>query len=187
MTTRPRRAIAPLAVSLAVLTAAASAASAQVVDVAPTFQGSVDAAFTELPQARFQAYGVMVGLKNIGPWSPNVWFQRYQLESDCIGTFGSETDCRTDGWTVSVGPALQFIDNDRWSARLVTQVGVDSRVRTDFTGGAGVHVGVKLGAFQPTAFSRMDVFRGVGYTTVGVGLRFRISSGATTDDPEWYR
>ncbi len=187
MTSRSLRSIALFTATVAAPSLFARGASAQILDVAPTFQGSVDAAFTPLPQARFQAYGVMVGLQKIGSWSPNVWFQRYQLESDCVGTFGSESDCRTDGWTISVGPALQFIENDRWTARLVTQVGVDSRIRTDFTGGTGVHVGVKLGAFQPTAFSRLDFFRGVGYTTMGVGLRFRISNGTRGDETDWYR
>lgn len=161
--------------------------AAQAFEVSPTYQASVATAFTERPQSQYQAWGVMAGLQQTGAWSPHVWVQRYRLESDCQAFLPAERDCRTEGWTVSVGPALRFIDNDRWSGLMVTQVGLDSRSRHDFTGGAGLHVGVKLGAFQPHAFSRLDVFRGTGYTTVGVGLRFRISAGPTVGDPEWGR
>lgn len=162
---------------------------AQVYDIAPTFQASVGSAFSEVARPRYDAWGLMVGLRQSGAWSPNVWFQRYRLESDCVGTgtFDASDGCVTTGWTLSVGPALRFLDTERWTGSLVTQVGVDTRIRSDFTGGAGVHVGVKLGAFEPTAFSRMDVFRGIGYTLVGVGLRVRISNGPAFGDPDWGR
>lgn len=162
-----------------------AAASAQAVDIAPTYQASVARMFTELPSSQFQAWGVMMGLQQTGAWSPHVWVQRYRLDSDCQASLPARDDCRTEGWTVSVGPALRFLESDRFTGQLVTQVGLDSRSSLDFTGGGGVHVGVKLGAFEPHAFSRFDVFRSVGYTTVGVGLRFRISNGPTFGDPQW--
>lgn len=160
---------------------------AQVYDVAPTYQASVASAFSDLAHPRYNAWGVMLGLRQVGSWSPNVWFQRYRLESNCVASFAQREDCVVTGWTLSVGPALRFLETERWTGSMITQVGVDSRIRSDFTGGAGVHIGVKWGAFEPSAFSRMDVFRGVGYTTVGVGLRLRISNGPTYGDPDWGR
>lgn len=167
------------------LTRAPAPASAQALEIAPTYQASVARMFTELPQSQWQAWGVMAGFQQTGAWSPHVWVQRYRLESDCQADLPAREDCRTEGWTVSVGPALRFIDTDRFTGQVVTQVGLDSQSRLDFTGGGGLHVGVKLGVFQPTAFSRLDVFRGVGYTTVGVGLRIRLSDGPTWGDPQW--
>lgn len=164
---------------------AAPGAAAQDLDVAPTFQASVATAFTEAPRSRFQAFGVMLGMPGSGRWSPHVWAQRYRIESDCQAGIPAAPDCRVEGWTVSVGPALRFLDTPSWTGDLVTQVGLEARARSEVTGGAGVHLGVKLGVFRPYAFSRLDVFRGVGYTTVGVGLRFRISTGPGAGDPEW--
>ena len=179
------RAAVRMAVVVALPASLPTQAKAQVYDIAPTYQSSGSSAFSDLAHARYDAWGVMVGLQRVGSWSPNLWFQRYRLESDCLGSFERREECVVTGWTLSVGPALRFLETERWTGSMVTQVGVDSRVRSDFTGGAGVHVGVKLGAFEPSAFSRMDVFRGVGYTTVGVGLRIRISNGPTFGDPEW--
>jgi hypothetical protein len=158
---------------------------AQAFDVSPTYQASVARLLTEAPQSQFQAVGVMLGFQNTGSWSPHVWVQRYRLESDCQFYLPAQEDCRTEGWSVSIGPALQFLDTDRWTGTMVTQVGLDSRSTQDVTGGAGLHMGVKLGAFQPHAFSRLDVFRGTGYMMVGVGLRFRFSNGPTRPDPYW--
>jgi hypothetical protein len=184
---RARSAFPILAALTAVGIGRPAPAAAQAFEFSPTYQASVATAFTERPQSRYQAWGAMVGLQQTGVWSPHVWVQRYRLETDCQAFLPAERDCRTEGWTVSVGPALRFIDDDRWTGLVMTQVGLDSRSRHDFTGGAGIHVGVKLGAFEPHAFSRLEVFRGRGYTMVGVGLRFRISDGPTIGDPEWGR
>lgn len=167
--------------------AIAPGASAQSLDVAPTFQASVANAFAEVTGMQFRAWGFMAGFARPGSWSPHVWVQRYRLDSDCGLVVPGTSHCGTEGWTVSVGPALQFLDTPRWSGRVVGQVGVDSRARSDWTGGAGVHFGVKLGAFEPQAFSRFDVFRGTGYTLVGVALRVRVSEGPVPGDPVWGR
>lgn len=64
------------------LTRAPAPASAQALEIAPTYQASVARMFTELPQSQWQAWGVMAGFQQTGAWSPHVWVQRYRLESD---------------------------------------------------------------------------------------------------------
>ena len=181
------RRIWAVASAMIALGVSAPAASAQSFDIAPTFQASVANTFAEITGMQFQAYGFMAGFVRPGSWSPHVWVQRYSIESDCGLVVPGANDCGTDGWTVSVGPALTFLETPRWSGRMIGQVGVDSRARNDWTGCAGLHIGVKLGAFEPQAFSRFDVFRGTGYTMVGVGLRIRVSDGPVVGDPVWGR
>jgi hypothetical protein len=165
----------------------ASPASAQAFDIAPTYQASVADAFAEVSGVGFSAWGVMAGFRRPGSWSPHVWFQRYRIGSDCGLVSPGASDCGTEGWTMSIGPALTFLETPRWNGRFIGQVGVDSRSRSEWTGGAGIHMGVNLGAFRPEAFSRLDVFRGTGYTMVGVALRVRLSSGPVPGDPVWSR
>ena len=182
----PRRFWAlPLAFLAVALVSAPTAA--QSFDIAPTYQASVATSFAEVNGARFSAYGLMGGFSKPGTWSPHVWVQRYRIDSDCGLLAPGADDCGAEGWTVSVGPALTFVDTPRWTGQFVGQVGIDSRSRAEWTGGAGIHVGVNFGAFQPQAFSRLDVFRSVGYTMVGVAMKIRVSNGPVPGEPRWAR
>ncbi|NNF12759.1 MAG: hypothetical protein HKN72_06030, partial [Gemmatimonadetes bacterium] len=110
--TMTRRAALPTALTLCPLVLCLifglpTSATAQVYEIAPTYQASFGSAFSELVQPRYDAWGVMLGLRQAGAWSPNVWFQRYRLESDCLGAFDQREGCVTKGWTLSVGPALR--------------------------------------------------------------------------------
>ena len=115
-----------------------SPGAAQAIDIAPTYQASVATSFAEVNGARFSAYGVMAGFVRPGSWSPHVWVQRYRIDSECGLIAPGAPDCGARGWTVSVGPALTFVDTPRWTGQLVGQVGVDSRSRSEWTGGAGI-------------------------------------------------
>lgn len=163
---------------LLLATAAPRAAAQGYVSLAPTFQGSV-AAYEGGPvdpvlgPQRFHAWGFMAGLERPGRfWQPHLWLQRYELGRPCE-TGPHALDCTNDGWALSVGPGLRVIDTPYVSGTFLPQVGLGSR-NGGVTGGAGLHVGVKVATLRPSGFARYHVVRGVHYGTVGIGLILRI-------------
>jgi hypothetical protein len=148
----------------------------EILSFAPTYEQSVatyEYRFDPVLGAQsFRAWGLMLGVERPGRfWQPHVWFQRYRHGEPCRAPSGV-VDCDLDGWALSVGPGLRFLDAPRLSAIFLPQVGLRGR-GGGLNGGAGLHVGVKLGAIRPTAFSRIHVSRGASYATVGGGIVFR--------------
>lgn len=157
---------------------------AQTMSVTPTIQASVAEYDQLVPGMEYRSYGLMLGTERPGHWwSPHVWFQRYELTSVCPEVLPDGRGCSNDGWSLSVGPAIEFLDSDRWTGRMIPQMGFTSRSDGDFTGGAGLHFGVKAGAFQPQAFGRFQTQRQGTFLTIGVGVRFEFGFG----DPDGKR
>lgn len=126
-----------------------------------------------LGQERFHAWGFMVGLERPGRvWQPHLWLQRYELGQPCEAP-SDHFDCTNQGWALSVGPGLELLDTPELQGTFLPQVGIQGRAG-GLTGGAGLHVGVKVGVIRPTAFARYHVMRGVHYGTVGGGVILRL-------------
>ncbi len=143
-----------------------------------TFQASVAEYPRTLTAPDYRAYGVMVGMERPGQWwSPHLWLQRYDLVNICFDPRPGDSRCKGDGWSLSVGPAIRFLDGASLKGSFLPQVGLDSRGNQDLTGGAGIHFGWDAGFFQPQAFGRFQTLRGWSHVTVGVGLRIELSSG----------
>lgn len=165
-----------LAVGLAL--AAPEAAAQGTLSFGPTYQqsfvayegGTVDPV---LGVQQFHAWGFMVGLERPDRfWQPHLWLQHYEFGQPCE-TPNPTFDCVNDGWSLSVGPGLRIIDTPDLAGTFLPQVGFQGR-GGGVTGGAGFHIGVKLGAVRPSAFTRYQVFRGGHYGTIGVGVVFRL-------------
>jgi len=156
---------------------AASDAQGQVYSITPTYQASFHEWSPDLVNSTFRAWGIMAGLdRGIHRWSPHFWFQRYELGDVCEGSLPDGKDCRIEGWEISVGPRIQLAQTDLIGAALVPTVGLDTRATSQFAGGAGLHVDVKVGAFRPQLLSRVQVIRGRTYGTFGVGVSFQFGS-----------
>ena len=150
-------------------------AAGQTYSVTPTYQTSVRAFDPGLPNATYRAWGVMVGQTTPGRWwSPHVWVQRFDHGIVCRGDQPGGESCGNEGWSFSVGPAIEFVDTGRVIGSFVSQVGLQSRGERDLTGGGGIHVGVRAGRFQPQAFGRVQLLRGQSFVTLGFGVRFEL-------------
>jgi hypothetical protein len=132
----------------------------------------------------YRAYGIMLGMERHGQWwSPHLWLQRYDLLNVCLDPRPGDVRCKGDGWSLSVGPSLRFLDGASFKGSILPQIGLDSRGNQELTGGAGIHLGWHVGFFQPQAFGRFQTMRGWSYVTVGVGLRIELSSQGDSDPP----
>lgn len=148
-------------------------AAGQTYSLTPTYQTSVRAFDPGLPGSSYRAWGVMVGQTTPGRWwSPHVWVQRFDQGVVCPSDQPGGASCGNEGWSFSVGPAIEFVDTGRVVGSFVSQVGLQSRGRRDPTGGGGIHVGVRAGRFQPQAFGRVQLLRGQSFVTLGFGVRF---------------
>ena len=125
-------------------------AQAQTVALTPTFQTSVSRYDQVIPGSEFQALGFMVGLDRASSWwKPHLWFQRYQIKSYRRESFPSEVGDEISGWMLSVGPAIEFVENGGWYGEFMPLVGLGSVSSGDVHGGAGFHFGFDGGFFQP--------------------------------------
>ena len=156
--------------------------SGQSLTFAPTFQQSFATfegrvADPLLGEQSFNAWGMMLGLERPGRFlQPHLWFQRYDFASSCrIGTDVGE--CGNDGWSLSVGPALQVVRTPMVSGRVLATVGMQGRGGGGFTGGAGFHLGLDLGRIQPSGFGQYQMIRGAHYATVGAALVVELPFG----------
>jgi hypothetical protein len=169
---------AALGAALLTLWAGSPASAQNTSSMTATFQASVAEYPTSLVAPDYRSYGVMVGVQRPGYWwSPHLWLQRYDLGNICLDPMPGDSRCKGNGWSLSVGPSIEFLDKGSLKGSLLTQVGLDSRGNQDLTGGAGLHLGWSAGAFQPQAFGRFQTLRGWSHVTVGVGLRIELSSG----------
>lgn len=172
----------PLVALAGALALSAPDASAQSLTLSPTYQQSIASyegrVFDFLSGDQpFQAWGFMMGLERPGRfWQPHLWFQRYEIGNPCpVPT--EEVECGNEGWVVSVGPGLRVVETPHLTGMVLAQVGLQSRRAGGFTGGAGFHLGVKLGAVEPRAFGQYQMIRGAHYATVGAGLVFALPYG----------
>jgi hypothetical protein len=157
-----------------------------------TFQASVAEYRTSLGEypaslagPDYRAYGVMLGVERPGHWwSPHLWLQRYDLLNVCLDPRPGDARCKGDGWSLSVGPSLRFLDGASLKGSILPQIGLDSRGNQELTGGAGIHLGWNVGFFQPQAFGRFQTMRGWSHVTVGAGLRIELSSRGDSVPPE---
>jgi hypothetical protein len=152
--------------------------------VTATFQASVAEFPTSLAAPDYRSYGVMVGMQRAGQWwSPHIWLQRYDLVNICLDPTPGDARCKGDGWSLSLGPSIQFLDKGSLKGSFLPQVGLDSRGNQDLTGGAGLHLGWNVGFFRPQAFGRFQTLRGWSHVTVGAGFRIVLSSGESRREP----
>ena len=155
--------------------------SAQRYSLAGTFQASVAEYPATLRVPDYRSYGVMVGVERLGHWwSPHLWLQRYDLLNICQDPTPGDARCNGDGWSLSVGPSIEFLNTGPVRGSFLPQLGLDSRGNQDLTGGAGFHFGWDAGFIQPQAFGRFQTLRGWNYVTMGVGLRVDLSAGETS-------
>jgi hypothetical protein len=141
--------------------------------ITPTYQRSVVELNRSLVASDFQALGVMLGVDRPGHWwSPHAWVQRYELGQVTAANTPGGPSAHIRGWSVSVGPAIDLVNTPRTLISFMSHLGLDHRNLDGLTGGAGLHVGVKMGGFEPNAFGRLQVIRGYRFTTMGVGVRF---------------
>ena len=174
---RPEVFATALGAALLTLWAGSPASAQSTPSVTATFQASVAEYPTTLAAPDYRSYGVMVGMHGTEHrWSPHIWLQRYDLPNICLDPTPGDARCKGDGWSLSVGPSIRFLDKGSLQGSLLTQVGLDSRGNQDLTGGAGVHLEWDAGFFQPQAFGRFQTLRGWSHVTVGVGLRIELSS-----------
>ena len=152
-------------------------ASAQAYSVTPTFQASFAQLDDGIQGRSYHAWGLSMGpARSDGWWSPHVWIQRYESSAFCLGTGGSTAECSNDGWMVSAGPAIKFVESGRWTGTLYPEVGIESRGDRSLNGGAGLHISVDAGFFQPQVFGRLQSLRGGSYATIGAGITFAFGS-----------
>ncbi len=146
--------------------------SGQTYTVMPTYQDSFAEYDPGLYRSDFRAWGMMVGLERPGHWwAPHVWVQRYEIGSVDPDDRPGERNSVNDGWSVSVGPSIQLVNTPPALVTMVSQLGLGSWTRGDFTGGGGIHVDFKVGAFRPQAFTQLQIIRGQPFLTYGVGLK----------------
>jgi hypothetical protein len=156
-------------------------AASQSYTVTPTYEFSVAQynAARDVRGADYRSWGVMVGMERPASWwSPHVWFQRYSLGSLCPSDNQIPGGCDSSGWSVAVGPALQLVDRGPWWGQAFARVDVGSPGGRGLGGGAGLQVGVHVGGFVPQAFAGLTRFRQAYYSTLGVGVRFELRTGA---------
>lgn len=149
--------------------------AAQQLTVTPTYQVSYNQ--FELnnqfegstARSDYRAWGLMVGLIRPGHWwTPHLWFERFEISQVC----SPPIECGNDGWSLSVGPALEIMESGPLAATLVPQLGMQARGTTSFTGGVGLHIGVDAGRLAPQVFTRLTTRNRLYYGTIGFGLKF---------------
>jgi len=171
-------AVAALGAGMLIQCAAAPASAQTTSSLTATFQASVAEYPAELVAPEYRSFGIMVGVERAGHWwSPHVWLQRYDLLNVCLDPTPGDARCKGNGWSLSVGPSIAFLDKGSWKGSFLPQLGLDSRGNQDLTGGVGLHLGWDAGFFQPQAFGRFQTLRGWSHVTVGAGLRIELSSG----------
>lgn len=157
------------------LPASAAGQGLRSVGITPTYQGSIQLNERFLPGSEYRAYGIMVGWKRSGAWwNPHVWFQRYHMDSYLRGDSPEDGSSTMDGWFVSVGPAIQFLRSDTWTGEFLPQVGLTSRGAGELEGGAGLHLGLDAGFFQPQVFGRWETRGPRSYWTLGLGVTVEV-------------
>ena len=164
-------------------------AAAQMMALTPTFQGGLSLSDPVLPQSEFLALGFMVGVnRNVGWWQPHVWFQRYQIDSYRPGVLpsGGDGGTRITGWMVSVGPAIRLLKSGRLTGDFLPMVGLGSMATSNVNGGAGVHIGVDAGFFQPRLLGRFQSLGTNWYWSFGVGMTFEVRlKDVFSEDSPW--
>ena len=117
----------------------------------------------------YRAWGLMVGLIRPGRWwTPHLWFEKYEIGQVCSPSI----ECGNDGWSLSVGPALEIMESGPLAATLVPQLGMQARGSHSFTGGLGLHIGVDAGRLAPQVFTRFTTRNRLYYGTIGFGVKF---------------
>ncbi len=117
----------------------------------------------------YRAWGLMVGLVRPGRWwTPHLWFEKYEIGQVCSPSI----ECGNDGWSLSVGPALEIMESGPLAATLIPQLGMQARGSHSFTGGLGLHIGVDAGRLAPQVFTRFTTRNRVSYGTIGFGVKF---------------
>ncbi|MFC1661195.1 hypothetical protein ACFL3S_07045 [Gemmatimonadota bacterium] len=150
-------------------------AGAQVYTVTPTYLMSAGRFDSNVPGSEYRAWGVMLGKEKEGQWwQPHLWFQRYDIRSYPVGASPGVGDPKLTGWSISVGPSIEFMDSDPWIGAFVPQIGIKSRGNGSFWGGAGVHVGARIGRIRPQLFGRIQHIAPQSFWTVGVGVSLEI-------------
>lgn len=157
-----------LASAMGTLLSGAPALAQTTASLTATFQASVaeyQTSLREYPASLagpdYRAYGVMLGVERPGHWwSPHLWLQRYDLLNVCLDPRPGDARCKGDGWSLSVGPSLRFLDGASLKGSILPQIGLDSRGNQGLTGGAGIHLGWNVGFFEPQAFGRFQTMRG---------------------------
>lgn len=180
-----------LAVALGILLPCTPGTAQTTSSLTATFQASVAEYRTSLREypanlagPDYRAYGIMLGVERPGHWwSPHLWLQRYDLLNVCLDPRPGDARCKGDGWSLSVGPSLRFLDGASLKGSILPQIGLDSRGNQELTAGAGIHLGWNVGFFQPQAFGRFQTMRGWSHVTVGAGLRIAFSSRSDSGPP----
>lgn len=151
-------------------------ARAQTVALTPTFQTSVSRYDQVIPGSEFEALGFMVGLDRATSWwKPHLWFQRYQIKSVRRESFPTEVGNEISGWMLSVGPAIEFVENGGWYGQFMPLVGLGSVSSGDVHGGAGFHFGFDGGFFQPQLFGRYQTLGPNWFWTLGIGATLEVT------------
>jgi hypothetical protein len=155
--------------------------TAQTVTVTPTFQASFSNYDNLLPGSEFRALGVQLGMGPSGGWwEPHLWIQRYRAETYQMGVNPVTDEYAVEGWLVSLGPAIQFMDTEHWRGGVLPEVAFGAPGRERLGTGLGVHMGFKGGLFQPQFFGR-TMNHGAGwFWTLGVGMTMEVEW-----DPGW--
>jgi hypothetical protein len=176
--------VSMLAVMVSLCPVLTGRASAQTFTITPTYLVSAGRYDENLPGSRYRAWGLMLGQERAGQWwQPHLWFQRYDLDSYTRDVNPGVGDPERSGWSVSVGPSLEFIDSDPWMGAFVPQVGLRSRGVGSVWGGAGFHFGFRAGGFRPQLFGRIQHMAPHTFWTVGVGVSLEIRRGEGRDRP----
>ena len=152
-------------------------AASQTMAVTPTFQAGLTLGDPVLPQSEFRSLGLMVGLhRSVGWWQPHLWLQKYQIDAHRSSSLpnGPPGTNRISGWMISVGPAIQLLKAGRVTGDFLPVVGLGTMTSSNVNGGAGVHVGVDAGFFQPQLFGRFQSVGDSWYWSFGVGMTFEI-------------
>lgn len=155
--------------------------SAQIVGLTPTYQASFSQYDNLLPGSEFRAFGVMLGIEDTGAWwTPHLWIQRYRSEVYQFGPNPSQDQVAVTGWLVSVGPAIEFLENDRWIGAVLPEMILGAPGGRNVDSGVGVHLGFRGGFFIPQLFSRVQTHGRGWFWTVGVGMTMDV-----VWDPDW--
>lgn len=180
-----------LLASLLIAPSASRPLSAQALAFTPTYQVSISQYSNLLPGSEFSAFGFMVGLdRSGGPWIPHLWVQRYRATTygGLTAPVEREKTGTTEGWILSLGPAIEFLDTGPWTGTLLPEVILGAPGGAgNVDSGVGVHMGLKGGFFIPQLFGRVQTHGSGWFWTLGVGVTMEVAWDPTWGDaPDWH-
>jgi hypothetical protein len=130
----------------------------------------------------------MVGMKRSGAWwNPHIWYRRYHEVSNVDTTTPEEEGSDSDGWFLSIGPAIEFLNSGSWQGQFLPQVGLDSQGSGGLAGGAGLHLAYAFGFFQPQIFGGFESRAAGSYWTIGVGATLEFVWSQDEGPPGFWR